>query len=448
MQRLVNMLRDLAILIRANLWIVPVLGALVAAVFYFVAPPPPMSASMATGSPGGGYAAFAERLREELAKQGFELRLVRTSGSGQNLDLLLEKDGDVDIGLVQSGQERQLDARQRARLDSLGAMFQEPLWLFQRKDVSIDRIADLLPLRLALGSPGSGTAAVTTAVLEANGITPQQYPPNWQASGGNAVANALIAGELDAAFFVGPAENPLIQRLAASPELSLAGFRRSRAYEARLAFLKRVAVGEGLLNLAQNMPDRDLTTLSPVATLVINERFHPALTPLILQAAQEVMKNGSLLDAPGAFPSAEPPTLELHKDAKRFYESGPPLLQRFLPFRIASLADRYIILLIPFIAILIPLFKSIGPLYRWRIRARIYRWYRYLREIDRRLDSSSGGIELDSEIARLETLEGELSRVEVPLSYYNELYELHIHLNYVIQRLRTLRDRKSEPEAG
>lgn len=446
MQRLINMLRDLAILVRANLWIVPVLAALVFAVFYFVAPPAPMSATMATGVAGGGYAAFAEKLKAELAKQGFALKLVPSAGSRQNMEMLLDEQGEVDIALLQSGQERQFAPQQRERLRSLGAMFQEPLWLFLRRDVSIDRLDDLLPLRVALGTPGSGTEAITVALLEANGIEPARFPPGWQASGGEIAASALLAGSLDAAFFVGPAENPLIQRLAASAPLQLAGFRRAAAYEARLPFLKHVALGEGLLNLQQNVPQYDLVTLSPLATLVVNERFHPALTPLILEAARQVMKSGSLLDAPGAFPSAEPHTLRLAEDAERYYKSGLPLLQRFLPFRIASLADRYIVLLIPFIAILIPLFKSVGPLYRWRIRARIYRWYRFLREIDRHLDEHTGSAELTREIQRLEQLEAELSRVEVPLSYYNELYELHLHLNYVIRRLRQLRHNRRERE--
>lgn len=446
MQRLINMLRDLAILVRANLWIVPVLAGLVFALFYFVAPPAPMNATMATGVADGGYVAFANKLKAELAKQGFELKLVPSAGSRQNMDLLLDEHSGIDIALVQSGQELQFEPQQREKLHSLGAMFQEPLWLFQRREVSIDRISDLLPLRVALGTPGSGTQAITAAILQANGIETAQYPSGWQASGGDLAASALLAGSLDAAFFVGPAENPLVQRLAASPQLTLAGFRRAAAYEARLSFLKHIELGEGLLNLEQNVPQNTLTTLSPVATLVINENFSPALIPLILEAARQVMKPGTLLDKPGAFPSAEPHTLHLAEDAERYYKSGQPLLQRFLPFRIASLADRYIVLLIPFIAILIPLFKSVGPLYRWRIRARIYRWYRFLREIDRHLDEHTGSAELTREIERLEQLEAELSRVEVPLSYYNELYELHLHLNYVIRRLRQLRRNRRERE--
>src|SRR5690606_8438053 len=112
----------------------------------------------------------------------------------------------------------------------------------------------------------------------------------------------------------------------------LAHFRRADAYEARLPFFNRVRVGEGLLDLASNAPDRDIVTLSPVATLVVNREFNPGLVPLFLAASREVMRNGTLLDSAGAFPSAEPPTFDLHKDADHYYNKGLPILQRYLPF--------------------------------------------------------------------------------------------------------------------
>ena len=437
-----RVLNDLKIMILANLWIVPVVAGLVWALFQFVAPPPPMSASMATGAQGGAYQQFAERLKEELAKEGFELNLVPTSGSRDNLQRLLANDPQVEIALVQSGLERQLTAEEQRQLESLGAIYQEPLWLFFRRDVELDRIADLLPLRLGLGGEGSGTRAASDAILGANAIEAEQYPESWQSIGGGKAARALMAGELDAAFFVGPAENSLVQQLAANPDIALAHFRRAAAYEARLPFFNQVKVGEGLLDLASNAPDRDIVTLSPVATLVVNDDFNPGLVPLFLEASREVMRGGTLLDTAGTFPSAEPRTFELHKDAGHYYDKGLPILQRYLPFRIASLADRYIILLIPLIVVMIPLLKAVGPIYQWRIRARIYRWYKYLREIDRKLHAGSLPNELDSEIERLEEMEDELAAVEVPLSYSNELYELHMHVRYVIERLRVLQRRR------
>lgn len=428
--------QDLSIMLRANLWLLPVFALLAGAVFYLAAPPPPMRASMATGAEGGGYAGFAERLKVELAKSGFELTLVPSSGARENLRLLLDDKQDVQLGLMQSGLELQLGDDERARLRSLGSVYQEPLWLFQRRELPIYGPRDLLPLRLGLGTAGSGTAQISGLLLGLNGIDLDQYPAHWQFTGGSKAASALLAGELDAAFFIGPAENPLIRRLARAPELGVTSLRRGAAYQARLPFLRSIAVGEGLLDLAANSPARDIVTLAPAATLVVNDSFHPALTPLILAAAREVMKQGSLLDAPGAYPSAEPPTLALLDEAAYFHEHGLPLLQRYLPFRIASLADRYIILLIPLLVVLIPLGKAVGPLYRWRIRARIYRWYRYLRDIDRQLETGLPAARREAEAARLQRLERELAGVEVPLAYSGELYQLHLHLRHVLGRLQ------------
>ncbi|WP_044872019.1 TAXI family TRAP transporter solute-binding subunit [Pseudomonas sp. LFM046] len=436
--------RDIKIMLLANLWLIPVMAALVGALFYFVAPPPPMHARLATGNPAGGYNAFGEKLKEELAKQGFKLELVHSAGSLDNLAKL--QSGEADIALVQSGQELTLSEKERRHLHGLGVMYQEPVWLFQRKGLDIDSMADLLQLRVAIGAPNSGTRSVSEALLAANQISPERYPPQWQPVSGSPAANALLAGELDAGFFLGPAENAVVQRLAASPELDLVSLRRSAAYRARLPYLTRLEVGEGLVNLASNSPSKDIRTLAPVATLVASDDFHPSLTPLILEAAREVMKDGTLLDPPGAYPSAKPQTLASLSEADYYYEKGLPILQRYVPFRFASLADRYIILLIPLIVIMIPLTKAVGPIYRWRIRARIYRWYKFLREVDRKLDAGTPPEHLEAEIENLEKLEQRLAKVEVPLSYSNELYDLHLHLRHVIERLQAVQRRQAAEE--
>ncbi|WP_437883642.1 TAXI family TRAP transporter solute-binding subunit [Pseudomonas sp. LRF_L74] len=435
-----RLLRDLKIMLLTNLWLIPVIAALVGALFYFVAPPPPMHARLATGAASGGYHAFAERLRDELAKQGFDLQLVNSKGSQDNLAKL--DNDEVELALVQSGQELSVSEKQRDKLSALGVMYREPLWLFIRADKTFTGLDELKQWRVAIGVPDSGTQAVTGALFAANRIEPEHYPQSWQATGGSRAADALIAGKLDAGFFVGPAENALIQRLAAEPDLRLASLRRVPAYLARLTYLSEVEVGEGMLDMAQNTPREDILTLGPVATLVAGEDFHPSLTPLILEAAKTVLKNGSLLDPTGTFPARPPQSLHTLDEADYYYEKGLPILQRYLPFRIASLADRYIILAIPLLVLLFPLFKAIGPIYRWRVRARIYRWYKHLREVDQQLYKGGLKADISEEIARLERMEDELARVDVPLSYSNELYQLHVHLRYMIERLRALRERR------
>ncbi|WP_349572642.1 TAXI family TRAP transporter solute-binding subunit [Azotobacter salinestris] len=428
-------LHDLKIYLKANFWLVPVL--LLIGVLFVLAldPAPPTRLSLATGPEGGGYQAFGRQLKARLAEEGIELELIATAGSPDNLRRLLAADGAVQIALVQSGTELQLTEEERRRLHGLGALYQEPLWLFQRRDLDIRELTELRGKRIGIGHDGSGTQAVVLSLIAASGIARE---PGWLTLGGRQASAALDDGSLEAAFFVGPPGNPLIRELARNPALRLADLRRAAAYQAHLPFLKALPLPEGLLDLTSNSPDRPLTLLSPMATLVANRSLHPALTPLLLESARRILQPGSLIDPPGSFPRPEPSSFPLTKDADSYYRTGLPYLQRFLPFRIASVVDRYIVLLIPVLAILLPLGKLVSPLYEWRMRARTYRWYRHLHEIDARIhDGSIRGHEAE-EIVRLQEMEKALGQVEIPLSFSHELYTLHLHVRYMIERLRGL----------
>ena len=207
-----------------------------------------------------------------------------------------------------------------------------------------------------------------------------------------------------------------------------------------------LVVGEGLLDIAENKPSGNRTLLSPLATLVCNDDFHPALTSFILMKTKEILASGNLLEEAGEFPSPKHIGFQLTAEASYFHKKGPPLLQRFLPFWIASTVDRLIILVIPFMALLIPLFKTAPPLYRWRIRSKIFRWYKFLREVDKKILSGEIHKTLEEDLKKLRDLQMEISSVDVPLSYTDELYDLHIHVAFVITRLTSLEEEPAESE--
>jgi hypothetical protein len=120
------------------------------------------------------------------------------------------------------------------------------------------------------------------------------------------------------------------------------------------------------------------------------------------------------------------------------------VLQRLLPFWLASLADRAKVMLIPLVMLMMPLIRAAPPLMRWRTRRKIYLWYSDLREIDERLATGLSGPELDLELARLKGIEHQVAYVDVPLSYMEEFYHLRLHLRMLQQHLIELRTR-SEP---
>ena len=437
-----NVFKQAAVFVRANLWIVPLAALVIWVLFRFLDPAPPRTVGMVTGIESGGYHQFGLRLKDRLAREGLTLELYPSRGSVDNLHRLIDGTGEVQLGLIQSGTTSLLEPQQLRRLSGLAALYHEPLWLFQRGDIDIQRLTDLYEHQVSVGSEGSGTWSVVRSLFGQVGnerALALLEAGQWRTLGSAASARALQDGELDAAFLVLPVNNSLLAGLISNPDIKLVSLAQAKALASRLGFLEHIVVPEGLLDLEGNVPPEDASLLSPVATLVANDDLHPALTSLILEASREVLREGSLLDAPNAFPAAAPMELELTGEADYYHREGVPFLQRYLPFWIASIADRYVVLLIPFIVIMLPLLRSMGPIYTWRMRARVFKWYEHLRRVDRLIINGGIADVIDREIAGLHDLEEDVSRVEVPLSYAHELYSLHLHVRYMIDRLESMK---------
>jgi len=419
--------------LKTNAWLALAVVLIALGLYRLVEPAPPKEMTMATGDEEGYYHALGQYLRDGLKREGVNLTLISTAGSGENMDLLTDPDGTVSIAFIQSGVEQIIDAGDAA-LASLGSLYYEPIWLFYRRTAALDTARDLRGLRVAVGAEGSGTRAVAEYLLAENGLLGEDTGLIVVEAGGEQAIELLRSGSIDAAFFTVSPQSDTIQTLIDMPEIDFLDMRRSAAYTARYPFLSSVSITEGLLDLERNIPPEDRVTLASTATLVVNDRFHPALTPLVLELLSRRLGEGGILERPGEFPSAHNVGFSLTKEAAHYFKNGPPFLLRYLPFWTASLVDRLVIFVVPLLVIVIPLIKLAGPIYRWRTRSRIYTWYRHLQETERRLAEGKIG-NLAKERHRLDAMTEELAAIDVPLSYADELYELKAHVAYVRSRL-------------
>ncbi|MDJ0739043.1 MAG: TAXI family TRAP transporter solute-binding subunit [Gammaproteobacteria bacterium] len=398
--------------------------------FQFIKPAPPDRVVMATGSPEGAYHGFARRYAAYLAREGIELELQPTAGSVENIRLL--RAGEVSLALVQGGVETPTDAdADGVALQSLGSVYYEPLWLFHRRDRTLRDLRDLDGLRVAVGPEGSGTRALVARLLRDNGLAAETA--NWVGEGGQGAVDALLGGVVDAAFFVISAESPLIELLLRHPEFSAADFARADAYTRRYRFLNSLLLPRGALDLAADIPSRPVRLLAPAANLVVHPDLHPAVIDLMLQAATQVHRDGGWFEEHDEFPQPALLAYPLSAEADRFYEHGPPLLQRFLPFWAASLVDRLKVMLLPLLVLLLPLLKVMPPIYTWRMRARVYRWYDELERAEAGL--ADGRHEPQWVRDELDRIESEVQRVKVPLSFTDQLYHLRQHIDLVRRQI-------------
>lgn len=406
-----------------------IVGFIVA--YQFVDPAPPNHIIIGTGSKEGAYYAFGKAYSEILARDKVILEVRSTAGSAENIKLLEAESGGVDVAFLQGGTGTLATSDE---LLSLGSLYFEPLWVFRRADISFSQASDLVGKRIAVGKEGSGTRILSMLLLELNGLT--SSPTQIISVGGNDAADMLLKGRLDAACFVTAAHSPMVKLLLGSEKVHLLSFKRMKAYTTRYRYLSKVELPEGVIDFKDNIPPRDVSLIAPAAQLAARKDFHPALIDLLLQAAKEVHAAGGLFEEPGEFPSAKYVDFPLSKDARRFYASGPPFLRRYLPFWAANLVDRLKIMLLPLLALFFPLFKLMPPIYRWRIRSRVYRWYSELEAIDPEIQKGVTTAEVEKYLAELDRIEEKVSKVSVPYSYFEELYDLRLHIEMLRNKLR------------
>ena len=415
-------------------------AALLALAYWMLDPNPPNRVVLATGADQGAYAEFGKRYVRALKPYGITVELRATQGAAENLQLLRDPASGVDIAFVQGGADEQLqrDGDDDGKLVALGSLFYEPVWLFYRVDAAqrllkaptLTSLSQLPGWRLNIGAEGSGVPNLMHKLIAANNIEPASLTLLRQPQTPAVVA--LLGGEVDALVFASAPESLMVQMLLQTPGIALYNFAQADAYSRRFAFLTPVTLPRGVVDLARDLPPQDVRLVAPTATLLARKGTHPALIQLFVQAAQQVHGGAGWFQRKGELPIAAGTEEPLAKEAQRYYATGTPVLQRYLPFWLANLIDRMWPVLVTIVAALIPLSRMLPPLYQFRIRSRIFRWYAQLREVEDAIDKRPAAELLQD----LGVIEERVGNVSVPLSYADELYSLRSHIQMVRRRLR------------
>ncbi|WP_151702748.1 TAXI family TRAP transporter solute-binding subunit [Nitrincola alkalilacustris] len=426
--------------LKVTLPIVLILAVVAFIAWQFVEPAPPQHVRFATGSAGGAYESLGQRYAADFARNGISLEPVASAGSVENWQLLLSE--EVDAAIVQGGTA---PTGAGDTLQAVASVAYEPLFVFYRTDslslpatpelTQAERLQQLDGLKVATGGEGSGTRLLVETLLAEAGM-PESLKIEQVAVGGRAAADALLQGEIDAAAFVMSPSAPMIQELLSAPELSLIDFALAQALSYRLPYLTPVTLYQGVIDPAQDLPPRDIRMVAPASYLVVRRDTHRSVVQLLMEAAKSDQGQSNLITRPGVFPSLLYTDIPVAAEAEYFFERGPNILHRHLPFWLASMVDRLVILIIPLLVILIPLLRIAPPALRWNIRRRIYRWYSKLKIMDATLARNDVPLELlQSDLRLIRTLEDEVGKTEVPLSYMEEFYNLRLHVSYIRRRL-------------
>ena len=390
----------------------------------------PRAIVMATGPAGGSYAALGERYREILARYGLRVELRATEGDGENLALLQDPASGVSVAFLQSGITSEEGS---PGLESLGAMLIQPVWVFRHGESPRFGLGDLEGRAVSVGSERSGSRAAALRLFAIAGMDPKgmdlvALPPDR-------AAEALVRGDIDAMVLVASWESPVVRRLVASEDLRLDEFRRADAFVALDPAFEKVVLPEGVGDMADDRPSEDVTLLALKASLIVPRTLDSSIQYLLLEAASDIHGRPGIFHRAGQFPSTEGVDLPLSRAASDFHRSGRPFLQRYMPYWVAVLLERLLLVLLPLVGVVLPLFRAIPFLYNDVMEKRVIRLYGELKVLEMEVAGRRPGDPDVDLVGRLDALEIRANHLRLPERFLQMRYTLKQHIDLVRGRL-------------
>ena len=396
--------------------------------FHFADPPPPKRIFMATGGPGSSYEVLGKKYAEYFAKNGITLELISTRGSEENAHRVLDRNDRVQVAFVQSGIINPDEAK---GIISLGGIGYEPGWFFyrgQQHGESDERLQAFLKKRIAVGVQGSASYLQALQILRLNGI---EKAPNMVSMPTKEGIKALRSGEVDALMVVDGFNSENVQTLLQDTTISLANFKRAKAYAQVADYFESLEIPQGGYSLALNVPHQDTELIATTINIIADEDLHPGIQYLFMEATRAINGKESFFTKRGEFPSFKDSRLPESDIANRFLQRGTPFLMNYLPFWMAEFIDRMFILLLPIAVFVYPILLSI-PGYRLkRIKGRLSKVYGDLKFLEQDI-SQAYNPEMQSEyVERLDALEKQALNLKVPKSIVSDYYTLRSSIDLV-----------------
>ncbi len=402
-------------------------------VWWYADPPPPRHVLMATGQPGGSYDILGKKYAAFFEKKGITLELIPTKGAQENIEYLADRKNPIQAAFVQAGV---FSPHGIKGVQSLGAISYDPIWLFYRgaevKENDFQEIKArsryFLNSKMSVGEKGSGTYAQAMQILKANGF---EKGAHFLYLSGSKSVEALQKGEIDAAFIVDSYEAPNVQALLADPKLHLSAFPRAEAYSRLFPYMQILNVPTGSFSLIRNFPSQDIKLMASTTNLLIDDRMHPALQFLFLEAAREINGRATFFSEHGEFPSFKNTGLPESPVALHYEKNGSPLLMTYLPFWLAELVNRLIFVLLPFCALAYPVLLTLPGYRNKRMRRKINQLYGVLKTYEQELTTNFDPEKKDEYLKKLDLLEYQALQLKVSKSMASDYYALRTSIDYV-----------------
>lgn len=401
-------------------------------VFQHFNPAPPNHITLAVSDERSGMNSSLKHYQDILKADGVRLDIHYSKGPFDNLNLLEDNSG-VSAAFVQDG----LGAyEEHPNVESLGSLYYEPIWIFYRSKNEYNYLSQLMGDKISVGRAGHGTQVLAERLLKLSGLEPNEATLMNMTS--QEAATALKNGKIDVAILMLPASSPIVHELATFKNIKLMDVAQSEAISRKDMAFHHLVLPRGSLDLEADVPNKDINIVSSTTTLLVRDNLHPALSYLLLKAATEVHNPAGIFEKKGEFPNNKDDSFSLSKDAVQFYKSGGTFLQRYLPYWLAAWFDRFIFLVIPVVAFVLPLIRTLPKLYFWRLRTKIYQRYGELKFIETQIRPNATEAEKEQYLKQIQQIEDRVEKMNMPKNFSEYVYSLKGHIQFVRDRVEKL----------
>jgi TRAP-type uncharacterized transport system substrate-binding protein len=398
---------------------------------YYLEPTPPKKIRVA------GYTTLVEAIKDYFEKEGFEVESVASVGSVQNAELLAAKNSNVDVAFIQGGA---IDKELASKIQSLGSIAYEPVWIFYQKSLGkkITTLKELSKLRIGIGPEKGGTRPLVKELFLLDGISIENNS-NFKVDSYENNDSEFLEGKLDAIIVVTPFLDPSIQKLLREPRAELFNFDLASAYVKKIPHIEEVVVPKGSIDVQKIIPSADVKLIATTTSLAVRKEFNKDLQFLMLIAMKNLNRNPDMLffSKRQEFPAYMDASIEASSVALKFYDYGIPEIMRYLPHSISGFANRFWVMLLSIATMIYTLTKFNVRLraIRYRVKHRI--GYGKLLEIEKRIANKKLDVnEQQKLITDIDQLNLNIINETVPSGFESEYFQFMLATELLKNKIR------------
>ncbi len=424
---------------RWGFFYLPVVAFALAAILWastIALPLPPRSMLLIVESPDGSGMQLVARYRDKLDRLGIRLD-IQTAKNAAEAIAALGGPGNQARATFASGLLSHLAPPD---VEALAVVGKQPLWIFTRVP-NLSNLSDLRGLHVACGDPATPTGVATALLLAHAKLTPADL--RLEALDTRRATLALQNGNIDAMIEIGSKLSASVRELTHAPGIQIFGIERASAMVAREPRLTSFVLPEGSIELRGDIPPTDQSMVAAKTHLLVNKGMAPALQRVLLDTAQEVHERASFLQRAGEFPQLRDTDYPLSPTASAMAFDDRPWLERFLPYHSAQWAELLLYAIAPVLLAGILVLRWIPRLFAWRVNAVLQNYYGELKFIEAEIQpvAADRPLELRNLLTRLDAIEEQVARLDLPDRFADRWYTLREHLAAARDKLFELRAR-------